>query len=408
MTQVANDLKNFLTPDQVDLSSLPAPKVVEELSFEAIFQELLADFKSRRPDYDALLESDPVIIALECSAYRELLLRHRINEAAKANMLAYATGSDLDNLAAFYGIERMEDESDERLRYRTNLALEGLTTAGSEKAYLFHALTASPSVRSASVQTPAAGQVVITILSIDGNGAADAELLAAVNDYVSDETAYAGSMQREFAARSATTENNLQLLKNQMAVLATNVGSTLLPTLNAVVGIFGRAAGTLAEFAEKHPTMIKYVGLAVAGMASFKVATFALGYGFTFLKGGALSIMGVFQQVRTIFSLVRLGLGGLIPIIRAVGMAFISNPIGLIITGIVVGATLLIKYWKSISKFFKDLFAPVVAVFKQVWNWITNLWEKAKNIFDGIKSWVKDSWVGKAWNGNIFQNCLNL
>ena len=132
MTQIENaeTLKNFLTPDHVDLSSLPAPKVVEELSFEMIFQELLADFKSRRPDYDALLESDPVIIALECSVYRELLLRHRINEAAKANMLAYATGSDLDNLAAFYGIERMENESDERLRYRTNLALEGLTTAG--------------------------------------------------------------------------------------------------------------------------------------------------------------------------------------------------------------------------------------------------------------------------------------
>ena len=44
------------------------------------------------------------------------------------------------------------------------------------------------------------------------------------------------------------------------------------------------------------------------------------------------------------------------------------------------------------------MFEPVVQVFKQVWNWITNLWEKAKNIFNGVKEWVKDSWVGKAWN----------
>jgi phage-related baseplate assembly protein len=187
MTQVANDLKNFLTPDHVDLSSLPAPQIVEELSFETIFQELLADFRARRPEYDALLESDPVIIALECSAYRELLLRHRINEAAKANMLAYATGSDLDNLAAFYGIERMDAEADERLRYRTNLALEGLTTAGSEKAYLFHALSASPLVKSASVQSPNAGQVLITILSMEGNGTAGEELITAVKNYASDE-----------------------------------------------------------------------------------------------------------------------------------------------------------------------------------------------------------------------------
>lgn len=215
---------------------------------------------------------------------------------------------------------------------------------------------------------------------------------------VADETDYAGSMQREFAARSATTENNIQLLKNQMAVLATNVGSTLLPAINSVVGIFGKAAGTLADFAEKHPTLIKYIGLAVAGMASMKIATFGLGYGFTFLKGGVLSIMGIFTQARTVFSLLRLGIGGLIPIIKAVGMAFLTNPIGLVITAIAAGAFLVIKYWKPISAFFKNLFAPVVAVFKQVWSWVSGLWEKAQNIFQGIKEWVKDSWVGKAWN----------
>lgn len=224
---------------------------------------------------------------------------------------------------------------------------------------------------------------------------------------VADETAYAGSMQREFAARSATTENNIQLLKNQMSVLATNVGSTLLPAINSVVGIFGKAAGTLAEFSEKHPILIKYIGLAVAGLASMKLATFALGYGFTFLKGGFLSIVGIFTQARTAFSLLRLGIGGIIPIIRAVGLAFVSNPIGLAITGIVIGAALIIKYWKPISAFFKNLFAPVVQVFKGVWDWITNLWEKAKNIFNGIKEWVKDSWIGKAWNWTFGDNQEN-
>ena len=215
---------------------------------------------------------------------------------------------------------------------------------------------------------------------------------------VANETEYAGSMQREFAARSATTENNLQLLKNQMAVLATNVGATLLPAINSVVGIFGKAASSLAEFAEKHPTLVKYIGLAVAGMTSFKIASFALGYGFTFLKGGALAIIGVFSKVKTIFSVAKIALGAVIPVIKAVGTAFLTNPVGLIITGIAVGAALIIKYWKPISAFFKRLFEPVVQVFKQVWNWITNLWEKAKNIFNGVKEWVKDSWVGKAWN----------
>lgn len=215
---------------------------------------------------------------------------------------------------------------------------------------------------------------------------------------VSDETAYMGSMQQEFEMRSATTANSLQLLKNQMSVLATNIGSTMLPAINSIVGIFGKAASSLADFAEKHPTLIKYIGLAVTGMMSFKLATFALGYGFTFIKGGILSVISIFTRMRTAFSLLKLGFGGLVPIIRSVGAAIASNPIGLIITGIAVGAALIIKYWKPISAFFKRLFEPVVEVFKNVWNWVTNLWEKAKDIFSGIKEWIKDSWVGKAWN----------
>ena len=217
-------------------------------------------------------------------------------------------------------------------------------------------------------------------------------------EMVSDEAAYTNSMQQEFEMRSATTANSLQLLKNQMSVLATNIGSTMLPAINSIVGIFGKAASSLADFAEKHPTLIKYIGLAVTGMMSFKLATFALGYGFTFIKGGILSVVSVFTRMRTAFSLLKLGFGGLIPIIRSVGAAIVSNPIGLIITGIAVGAALIIKYWKPISAFFKRLFEPVVEVFKNVWNWVTNLWEKAKDIFSGIKEWIKDSWVGKAWN----------
>lgn len=184
-TATMADIKGFLTPNYVDLSSLPPPKIIEELSFEDIFEELLIDFKKRRPEYDALLESDPVVIALEAAAYREMLLRQRINEAAKANLLAYASGEDLDNMAAFYGLSRLPEEQDDRLRYRTQMALEGLTTAGSEKAYLFHALTADPRVKSASVYSPTPGRVLISILSADDT--ADEELTDVVAKYVSAE-----------------------------------------------------------------------------------------------------------------------------------------------------------------------------------------------------------------------------
>jgi len=84
----------------IDLSKLPAPDVIETLDFESLLTDYINDFVARNPNYATLLESDPAIILMQVVAYREMLLRARINEAAKANMLAYATKGDLDNLAA--------------------------------------------------------------------------------------------------------------------------------------------------------------------------------------------------------------------------------------------------------------------------------------------------------------------
>lgn len=196
------DLQKYLMPDYVDMSALPPPQVIEELDFEVIFAEMLADFQQRKPEYNALLESDPAVIALQCSAYRELLLRHRINEAAKACMLAYAKGQDLDNLAAFYKVKRMvvydgnpnaippilpTYEDDDRLRLRTQLAIESMTTAGSERAYFFHAYSASTKVKSLSVQSVVPGEVIITVLSNEGNGEADKDLINTVLTYLNAE-----------------------------------------------------------------------------------------------------------------------------------------------------------------------------------------------------------------------------
>lgn len=187
----------------VDLSRLPAPKVVEPLDFETILTAMKADLVARKPDVAAALtiESDPLNKLLEVCAYRELILRQRVNDAAQAVMVAYAQGGDLDQLAALMGVTRLvltpadpENgvaavlEGDEDLRRRVVLAPEGFTVAGPEGAYIYHALSADADVLDASVSSPTPGQVVVTVLSRQGNGAASAPLLASVAAAVSAET----------------------------------------------------------------------------------------------------------------------------------------------------------------------------------------------------------------------------
>ena len=44
---------------------------------------------------------------LEENAYREVIWRQRVNNAAKAVTLAYAEGSDLDVIGANFNVERL-------------------------------------------------------------------------------------------------------------------------------------------------------------------------------------------------------------------------------------------------------------------------------------------------------------
>ena len=127
----------------IDVSRLPAPNVVEPLDFEAIYQAQLADFRARLPEWNAVLESDPVLKLLEATAYRELLLRQRVNEAAKGVMLAYAAGPDLDQIGALFGVSRLDGEDDTRLRYRVQQGFAALGAAGPVQAYRAHAMAVS-------------------------------------------------------------------------------------------------------------------------------------------------------------------------------------------------------------------------------------------------------------------------
>ncbi|SIQ10895.1 baseplate assembly protein [Marinobacterium stanieri] len=188
----------------IELNKLPMPDVVEQIDFEVILAEMLADLLSRAPELaDTLaLESEPAHKVLQVAAYRETLLRQRVNEAAKAVMLAYAGGTDLDQLAANYQVERLlldagnpdafppvpaTYEDDNSLRRRVQLSFEGFSTAGPEGAYIFHGLGADADVLDISALSPTPGQVTVTVLSRSGTGAADASLLAAVEATLSDD-----------------------------------------------------------------------------------------------------------------------------------------------------------------------------------------------------------------------------
>ncbi|WP_312203811.1 baseplate assembly protein [Mixta calida] len=193
----------------IDLSQLPAPDVVEVLDYETLLAERKATLISLYPAEQQAaiartlsLESEPIVKLLQENAYREVILRQRVNEAAQANMVAYASDGDLDQLGANNGVTRLtlapaDDttipptpavmESDDDFRLRVASAFEGLSVAGPTGAYEYHAKSADGRVADASAISPSPACVTVTVLSREDNGEAPPDLLAVVDAALNDE-----------------------------------------------------------------------------------------------------------------------------------------------------------------------------------------------------------------------------
>ncbi len=226
----------MITTTRINLANIPAPDVIEEIDYESIVDELKQMLNAEVPllfDKDGKpqilkatlvelptgekvwqipqsesagllylhLESDTTTRQITIFAYREMILRSRINDAARATMLHYSHGADLDNLAVFHKLERLvitpEDnlanpvvpavmESDADFLRRILLSPDRYTTAGSEDSYLFHALTADGKVKDTSYNSPNPTESDVYVLSHEGNGEPDATLLATVESALND------------------------------------------------------------------------------------------------------------------------------------------------------------------------------------------------------------------------------
>lgn len=169
--------------DAVNLSLLPPPPVIEPLDYPTLKAAYIAALKAELLVSFGLVwnmdevEADPGSALAETTGYRELIMRGRVNDAARAVMLASATGGDLDALAAWYSVVRFVGESDDAFRERVQLAPEALSVAGSKGAYVFQVRRVSPLIIDVGVYSPAPGKVTVIPLVAAGDGRPDAAML---------------------------------------------------------------------------------------------------------------------------------------------------------------------------------------------------------------------------------------
>lgn len=95
---------------------------------------------------------------------------------------------------------------------------------------------------------------------------------------VGDATQYAGSMEKEFEARSATTANSLQLLMNTIMKLGVTIGSVLLPPLAEMAHSVAQVISKITSWMEKHEGLTKILIYATSAMLALKIAIAVVGF----------------------------------------------------------------------------------------------------------------------------------
>lgn len=235
-----------------------------------------------------------------------------------------------------------------------------------------------------------------------------------------------GVLDEDWKKRMGSPKEELKRLGTNLADIGISVGSALIPALVDVTQALVPLMASFSTWASENPTIIKGVVGLVGGLLAGKLAFIGLAYGANLVMSPFVAmsttittvsakwtlLRGMWQMGRfapLITGLTRIG-GGLLTVARYSGLflrgvtmalgapllmvargglflgkilggtllfglklvgqavlwlgrALLMNPIGLLITGIALGAYLIYRYWEPIKGFFSGLWTEVKAGF---------------------------------------------
>lgn len=155
---------------------------------------------------------------------------------------------------------------------------------------------------------------------------------------VADAQQYAGSMQKEYESRAATTANSVQLLKNQFSAASITIGEMFLPDIVKLTQKIQPMIEQFRQFTKANPEMVR-------GTFKFGIALL-----------GTASAMGVASRAVKIFDSVMK-----------------MSTMGKVISLLVLGGSLIISNWDQIAPVVKSVWKYVNEVVEAMGGWETVL-----------------------------------
>ncbi|MCK7409712.1 phage tail tape measure protein [Enterobacter bugandensis] len=162
------------------------------------------------------------------------------------------------------------------------------------------------------------------------------DLLRTNFNRVADAQEYGGSMQKEYASRAATTENQLVLLKNSVNAISVTLGDTFLPAVNEAAKAVMPYLEQLRAFVRANPELVQ-------SAAKFGAA----------LLGVGVSIGTLSRAIKILNTVINL------------------SPAKIAIAALAAGAMLIIENWDDVGPVIKEVWQEVDNVAQAMGGWET-------------------------------------
>lgn len=314
---------------------------------------------------------------------------------------------------------------------KKELAALGLTTKEFAAAMDKDANRAMLNLLDRVKQLPKAEQFPMLLKMFGQNYADDAMMLANnVGEYnrqlalleerdASGNLKYLGSMQREFANRSATTANQIQIFKNGISELGIRLGSIVLPAVNDFLSKCIKLTSMISDWAEKHPVLTKGIVGTAASLLAFKVGMFGAMVianrshaAYLALKSGLLSLKATVVLTKTVMQgglglsaisgtlgTVMRGFAAARTVIAGFGLSSLAAlwPVVLAVAAVAAVAFVIYKYWKPLKAFFAGFWEgltkglePLTPLFDAFVGTLSGIWTAVQPYLQPVLDWFGD------------------
>ncbi|EOI5977281.1 phage tail tape measure protein [Campylobacter jejuni] len=187
-----------------------------------------------------------------------------------------------------------------------------------------------------------------------------------------------GALNNEFKKLADSTNTSFAKLSASMANLSASIGEALAPALSFVMDSISSLINFIRELIDAFPNLSKVIGTLVVSLTIASVALSALKVGFLVAKIAGVQFAFTLNAIRTAFNILKI--------------AFLTNPIGLVLMSIAAIATLVIMNWDKVKTFFIGFIDKISSVFSRFGEFFSSLW-------GGLFNWFasKFEWLSKAF-----------